>query len=117
DLAPLGSMISSASAGNVGGGLMPSALAALRLMTNPNLVGSCTGKVLRLCESAPQRRRSGDKRQPCRARAPIPPSTVTAGRLPGQAVLRGNLGNLFDDDLIERVRSNDQTFARVFGVS
>jgi len=37
-------MTSSARASSIGGMVMPSALAALRLMTNSNLVGNSTGK-------------------------------------------------------------------------
>ena len=43
-LAPSHSITSSASASNVGGTVRPSSLAVLRLSTNSNLVGACTGR-------------------------------------------------------------------------
>jgi hypothetical protein len=44
ELAPLHSITSSAMASIPGGKLKPNALAVLRLITNSNLVGACTGR-------------------------------------------------------------------------
>jgi hypothetical protein len=45
ELSPSHSMTSSAVASSVGGTVMPSALAVLRLITNSNFVGCSTGKL------------------------------------------------------------------------